>query len=188
MPKKRKSFGKMKAAKDRGGDFYDQDRKDNKLSQRPHRGTGQSFEVCGDFVLEVALAPITLWRERAPMASVGFLQSLWEKPIWEGVWPYLDPMDSVSLRTASVEWNVPGRYGPHSELFFFLIEKEPARTGNETFSSFLNANIRTLPLLLLSSKKCARPALNRGRKRRSWQRCGIAVLLECLSLWTGCDS
>ena len=23
------------------------------------------------------------------MASDGFLQSLWEKPIWEGVWPYL---------------------------------------------------------------------------------------------------
>ena len=39
-------------------------------------------------------------------------------PIWEGVWPYLDPWDSVCLRTASVEWNVPGKYGPHGELFF----------------------------------------------------------------------
>ena len=63
------------------------------------------------------------------MAVVGFLQNLWEKPIWEGVWPYLDPMDSVCvcvLRTASMEWNVPGKYGPHGELFFFLIQKEPA--------------------------------------------------------------
>ena len=47
---------------------------------------------------------------------------VWEKPIWEGVWPYMDPMDSVCvfvcLRTTSVEWNVPGKYGPHGELFF----------------------------------------------------------------------
>ena len=27
------------------------------------------------------------------MACAGFLQSLWEKPIWEGVGPYLDPWD-----------------------------------------------------------------------------------------------
>ena len=31
---------------------------------------------------------------------------------------YLDPMDSVCLRTVSMEWNVPGKYGPHGELFF----------------------------------------------------------------------
>ena len=50
--------------------------------------------------------------------GTGFLQVLWEKPIWEGVWPYLDPWDSVCLRTASMEWDVPGKYGPHGELFF----------------------------------------------------------------------
>ena len=44
------------------------------------------------------------------MADAGFLKSLWEKLIWEGVWPYLDPMDSVCLRSASVEWYVPGKY------------------------------------------------------------------------------
>ena len=54
------------------------------------------------------------------MAGVGFFQSLCEKPIWEGVWPYLDPMDSVCSRTASTEWNVPGKHGPHGELFLFL--------------------------------------------------------------------
>ena len=68
------------------------------------------------------------------MAGLGFLQSLWEKPIWEGVWPHMDPMDSVCLRTASMEWNLSGEYGPHGELFFFLmhggllfflIQKEP---------------------------------------------------------------
>ena len=50
------------------------------------------------------------------MTGVGFLESLWEKQIWEGVWPYLDAMDDVCLRTASTEWNVPEKYGlPDSE-------------------------------------------------------------------------
>ena len=41
----------------------------------------------------------------SPMATVGFLRSLWEKPIWRAFWPYLDPMDSVCvcLRTVSME-------------------------------------------------------------------------------------
>ena len=52
------------------------------------------------------------------MAAVGFLRSMWKKPIWEGGWPHLDPKDSVCLRTASMEWNVPGKYGPNGELFF----------------------------------------------------------------------
>ena len=34
-----------------------------------------------------------------------------------GVWPYLDPSDSLCLRTAPVERNVPGKHGPHGELF-----------------------------------------------------------------------
>ena len=47
-------------------------------------------------------------------------------PLWEEVlWPFLDARDSVRLRTTSTQWNVPGRYGPKGELFFFLLEKEP---------------------------------------------------------------
>ena len=89
------------------------------------------------------------------MAGDGFLKSLWEKPIWEGVWPYLDPWDSVCLRTASVEWNVPGKYGPHGELFLFLIQKEPATVpGSETFSPFLSADIST-PVFSADVQKCA---------------------------------
>ena len=35
----------------------------------------------------------------------------------------------------SVEWNEPGKYGPNGELFFFLIQKEPAtEPDSETFS------------------------------------------------------
>ena len=82
------------------------------------------------------------------MASPGFLQSLWEKPIWEGVWPYLDPMDSVCLRTASMEWNAPGKWGPQGELFFFLIQKEPSTVlDSQTFSPFFKADVRTSPVL-----------------------------------------
>ena len=74
------------------------------------------------------------------MVGAGFVQSLWEKPIWEGVWPYLDPMDSVPYAQ---------RHGVEcarkvGELFFFLIQKDPAMVpGSETFSPFLNADIRT---------------------------------------------
>ena len=86
------------------------------------------------------------------MAGVGFLQSLWETPISEGVWPYLDPMDSVCFRTASMYW-------PH-ELFFFMIQKEPATVpGSETFSPFFNADIRTSLFFADVLKKCALIAL-----------------------------
>ena len=129
---KAKHLWKMKAAKE---EYYDPTREENILGRNktrlalweehlkdPSRGAGQNPEVCGKFVLE-DLGPNAWWKEClamecSPMAGDGFLQSLWEKPIWEGVWPYLDPMDSVCLRTASTEWNVPGKYGPHGELFF----------------------------------------------------------------------
>ena len=89
-------------------------------------------------VLE-GLGPSTFWRERSPMAGVGFFQCLWEKPIWEGVclallgsdglcvftwervWPNLDPWDSVRFHTVSMHW----KCGPHGELFFFHLKKEP---------------------------------------------------------------
>ena len=50
---------------------------------------------------------------------------MWDKPVWEGVWLYLDSWDSVRLRTVSTHWNVPKKYGPHGELFCFLLKKEP---------------------------------------------------------------
>ena len=46
---------------------------------------------------------------------------MWEGPYWEGVWPCLDPWDVVRLRTSSSYWTDQEKYGPHSELFFFLI-------------------------------------------------------------------
>ena len=56
---------------------------------------------------------------------------MWERPFWEGVWPHLDPWDSVRLRTTSTHWNPPGKCGLHGELFFFLIQKEPVVASNE---------------------------------------------------------
>ena len=56
----------------------------------------------------------------------GMVPEMWDKPLWwEGVSPYLDPWDSVRPRTASTHWIVPGKHGPHGELFFFLLKKEP---------------------------------------------------------------
>ena len=41
---------------------------------------------------------------------------------------------------------MPGKYGQHGEIFFFLIQKEPAKVPvGETFSPFFNADIR-IPL------------------------------------------
>ena len=71
-------------------------------------------------------------------------------------WADLDPTDSVCLRTASTEWNVPGTYGPHGELFFFPIQREPAMvSGSETFSSIFNADISTSLFSADVLKKCA---------------------------------
>ena len=63
------------------------------------------------------------------MACAGSLQRLWEKPIWEGVWPYLDPWDSVCLRTASA----PGKCGP-ARRALFLPDSE--RAGDDPHSFF----------------------------------------------------
>ena len=61
-------------------------------------------------------------------------------------------MDSVCLRTASMEFIVPGEYLPHGELFF-LIHKEAAKVlGSETFS--VSSMLTSVPAssLLMSSR------------------------------------
>ena len=65
---------------------------------------------------------------------------MWKGPFWEGVWPCLDPWDSVRLRSASAYWNVPEKYGPHGELFFFFIKKELVVASKEVSSKpFISA-------------------------------------------------
>ena len=70
----------------------------------------------------------------------------WLPPMFvEGVWTYFDPMDSVSFRTASMEWNEPGKYGPHGELCFFLIQKEPATVPGRVRPSALFSMLTSAP-------------------------------------------
>ena len=54
------------------------------------------------------------------------LQKVWEGLCWGGMWPFLDPLDVVGLRTTASIWNVPKKHGPPGELFFFffLVKKE----------------------------------------------------------------
>ena len=68
-------------------------------------------------------------------------------------------------KAASVEWNIPGKYGPHGELFFFLIQKEPATVRLSVPSSRLTSvPPSSLPSPFLFSadvlKKCALVALH----------------------------
>ena len=104
----------MKAAKDAGEEYYEPTREDN-IRRRNERISALWEEHLKDPIvaLDKALKCVEIlrWRSRPEclaegclaMAGVGSLPLLWEKPIWEGVWPYWDPMDSVCLRTASME-------------------------------------------------------------------------------------
>ena len=90
-----------------------------------------------DFVIE-GLGLSALWRERSAWPVLASSKVCEKSRSGRAFGPNLDPMDSVCLRTASTEQNVPGKYGPRGELFFFLIRKEPATVpGSETFSSLL---------------------------------------------------
>ena len=62
---------------------------------------------------------------RSLVADDGLLRSLGEKPIWEGVRPHLDAMDTVCLRTVSMKWNVPEKCGP-ARCALFLPDSEEA--------------------------------------------------------------
>ena len=66
---------------------------------------------------------------KAAMTSDSVVSDLMP-PLWEEVlWPFLNAWDSVRLRTTSTQWNVPGRYGPNGELFFFLLETAAGPQG-----------------------------------------------------------
>ena len=98
------------------------------------------------------------------------------------------PWDGVCLRIASVEWNVPGKYGPHGELFFFLFQKEPATVlGSETFSPFFNADIRTLLFSADVLKKCALVALHLKSEEGKGSECFVGLLPDLGETWRfGC--
>ena len=84
--------------------------------------------------------PIVVVAMAFSIAGAKMLQKMWEGLRWEGVWLDLDPWDVVRLRTSSCFWNIPRKYEPHGELFFFLIKKEPfALTEAVQFKPFVPA-------------------------------------------------
>ena len=86
---------------------------------------------------------------------------MWNKPMWESVWPYLGPLDSVRLRTASTHWNVPGKYGPHDALFFFFLLKREPTVPSELveFGSCVSAETVKACALIGLRKKAEKSAL-----------------------------
>ena len=88
----------------------------------------KSFEVRGESVSRQTVGSrafvkwLCSYATACGRGSSGTVPKMWDIPLWESVWPCLDPWDSVRLRTASTHWNVPGKYGPHGE-FFFLSEE-----------------------------------------------------------------
>ena len=109
------------------------------------------------------------------MVGAKILQKMWEGPCWEGVWPSLDPWDVVGLRTTASVWKVPGKYGPHGELFFFLIEKEPfALTKAEFRPCVGDATSKACALIGLHAEEAT--SLSLSGCLRSWVECGgVAV-------------
>ena len=116
---------------------------------------GQCFDASRGKVVWIAMA--------CSCVGTKILQKMWDGPFLEGVWPCLDSWDSVRLRTASTYWNIPGKYGPHGELFFFLVKKEPV-ASNDVLSNFF-VSAETL-------KACAHigpiPCGSRRRSQVQW--------------------
>ena len=145
---KAKALWKMKATKDVGEEYYDPEREDNimgrsktrtistlgRASQRSDWGTGSSSEM-------LKIRGRRSWPEH-------FVEGAFcNGRCWL-------PHSIHGMERAR-------RYGPHGELFFFLIQKEPATVpGSETFSLFFNADIRTLRFSANVLKKCALIALH----------------------------
>ena len=168
---KANALWKMKAAEEAGEEYYDPTREDNiqgrnrtRLApQRSNCGAGQSPEVCEQFVLEVSarvLGGRSVLQWLALVSHTGCGKSRSGSPCGRAWIRWI-----VCLCTASTEWNVPVKYGPNGELFFFLVKKELApMPDGETFSPFINADIRTTqnPRVLGSSEPTPEEPLRIG--------------------------
>ena len=161
----------MKAAKDAGEEYYDPTREDNILGRNKTRlalweehlkdpiVALDKARKCGKFVLEVSAQvlggrSVLQWLALASSKVFG-------KPIWESVWPFLDPWNSVCV-CAQHSWSgmYQGSTG-RTASSFFLIQKEPeTMQDSDTFSPFINADIRTPFFSADVLKKCALIALH----------------------------
>ena len=88
-------------------------------------------------------------------AGSGLIPDLWGEFLWEVAW------DRVRLRTPSAQWNLPGRYGPCGELFFFLLMKEPR---------VLSELVRFGPSIPVETvKACALIGLHMTEEENAWR-------------------
>ena len=78
----------------------------------------------GWLLVRSLLLPVVVVAMACSIVGAKIFQKMLEGPYREGLWPCLEKWEIVRLRTSSSYWNVPGKYGPYSELFF-LIKKEP---------------------------------------------------------------
>ena len=129
----------MKAAKDAGGEYH----------TIPRVKTTSGEETSQDWQFWKSTSKIQLLRWTKPRSVCKIrIRGLGPSAWWHGVsqWRALASSKVCGkktrsgrafgltwirwivcvLRTASMEWNVPGDYGSHGELFFFLIQKELA--------------------------------------------------------------
>ena len=61
----------------------------------------------------------------------------WKRPCLEGLWPFLDSRDVLDTRTTASSWNLPSKYAPYRELFFFPYEKGiECRVRNVPFAKY----------------------------------------------------
>ena len=56
---------------------------------------------------------------------------LWGKPLWEKVWPFSARGTLCVCAQRPRIGTSQGSMGPHGELFFFLVKKEPVVASNE---------------------------------------------------------
>ena len=195
MSQKAKALWASKAAKDRGEEFCDPARKDNLLGRKRTRlelwevhlkdpiiASYKALKCVENPYQSLFLAQSSC--EKARVLQWPTVPEMWKKPLCEGVWLYLDPWDSVRLRTASTHWNVPGKCGPHGELFFFLIKKEQVVASHEALPNPC-VSAETL-------KACALIGLNLFWQQKvkmdqevdsllRWETCGDTVVQEALT-------
>ena len=73
----------------------------------------------------------------------GLAPKVWQRSFWKGVWSCMDACDCVRLRTAPSHWNVPQQYGPHGELFFFLLKENPMVVNDMVYGPMIGLHIMT---------------------------------------------
>ena len=130
---KARALWAMNAAKDRREEFDDPARKDDILGRKKRDWS------CGKSTSKTQLWPWTKAQVRG-ISVLKWLKALWKQGsngmrsggvgsdaavVGRGPVTFSGCLGQCASTHNPTQWNVPGRYGPCGELFFFLLEKEP---------------------------------------------------------------